>query len=159
MTITQAATQIMYRAGPRPRTTDMNPHTQLNQQPDLPLTRQLIARMAALDHIALGPSGRAPHGTVGFYIDQAQGSDDPDAFMLGREFAHVHPEPDSSLHLTLPEPVRSDAIAMGWAEPHPLAGLPTISRNIVLVYAPRDASELDQVAALARASHSYALGR
>ncbi len=56
-------------------------------------------------------------------------------------FAHIHLIPDGSIHLTLPPGVQEDAIDAGWAEPHPLAGLPTISNRILLVYAPRTLEE------------------
>lgn len=118
----------------------------------------LLARISELPGIRLGPSGRAPIGTVGFSLPPQEAGGEARAFMLGSEFAHLHPEPDGSLHMTLPEPLRSDAIAAGWAEPHPLAGLPSISDHIVLVYAPRDARELDTVAALVAASWAYARG-
>jgi hypothetical protein len=86
--------------------------------------------------------------------DHAKGP--PEAFMLATEFAHVHPAPDFSLHLTLPEPVRSEAIAAGWAEPHPLAGEPTVSKLIVMLFAPRDANELTVITRLVEASWAYA---
>jgi len=76
--------------------------------------------------------------------------------MLATEFAHVHPAPDFSLHLTLPEPRRTLAIAAGWAEPHPLAGYSGISELIVLLFAPRDTEELDIAKWLLEASWNYA---
>lgn len=79
-----------------------------------------------------------------------------DAFMLTTEFAHVHPAPDFSLHLTLPEPLRTEAIAAGWAEPHPLAGYPSISDLVVLLFAPRDVDELGVAKRLVKASWAYA---
>lgn len=147
------------RQGPRPETTTTNPHSQLTQQPETVLSDALLERLAELEAVRFGPSNRAPRNTVGLHVEDGPVSGDPDAFMLDREFAHVHPVPDSSLHMVLPEPLRRAALDAGWAEPHPLAGEPTISKDIVLVFAPRDEGELDVVDRLVRAAWGYATGR
>lgn len=108
--------------------------------------------------MTLGRSFRAPPGSVGFYLDAAACCDDRNAFLLGDEFAHVHLEDDCSLHVILPEPLRGTAIAAGWAEPHPLAGQPTVSPGTVMLYAPRDAEEVEVLAALVKASWANARG-
>ena len=41
--------------------------------------------------------------------------------MIGREFAHLHPASDGSLHMVLLLDVVEDVIENGWAEQHPLA--------------------------------------
>ncbi len=51
-----------------------------------------------------------------------------------------------------PEPIRREAIEQGWAEPHPLAGQPSVSPHIVMVYAPRDPQEVETVMVLVSAS-------
>ncbi|EPX63552.1 hypothetical protein D187_005959 [Cystobacter fuscus DSM 2262] len=66
--------------------------------------------------------------------------------------------PGSALSLPLPEPLRSKAIASGWAEKHPLTGYPSVSRDIVMVYAPRDPAEIEVVTTLVTASWRYARG-
>ena len=154
-----ALSDLPVRQGPRPRTTTVNPQTQLDQQPAMPLSADLIERIASLPGVNLGPSGRAPHGTIGFYLEAEVGSGPTEAFMLEREFAHVHPRPDHSLHMTLPASVRERAIRAGWATPHPMAGYPTVSPNLVMVYAPRDASEAEVVTRLLTAAWGFASGR
>src|SRR5437763_1914113 len=121
------------RRGARPSTTDTAPHSQLDQVPHPPLSAALIDRVSTFTGVRLGPSRRAPPGAVGLHLSpkDAQGSER--AFLIDHEFAHVHPGADGSLHLILPEPLRSDAIAAGWAEPHPLAGQPTVSSDTVMV--------------------------
>ncbi|WNG15853.1 luciferase family protein [Cystobacter fuscus] len=94
----------------------------------------------------------------GFYLKEQDAHGPQEAFLLGLEFAHLHPSPDGSLHLPLPEPLRSKAIASGWAEKHPLAGYPSVSRDIVMVYAPRDPAEIEVVTTLVTASWRYARG-
>lgn len=63
-----------------------------------------------------------------------------------------HLSDDGSLHAILPEPLRGLAMEKGWAEPHPLAGQPTVSPDTVMIYAPRDEAEADIVARLIRCS-------
>ncbi len=80
----------------------------------------------------------------------------PEAFLIDREFAHVHPAPDHSLHAMLPIETVSEAVAAGWAEPHPVALSGLIPSNAVMLYAPRDEAELDVIERLVRASHAFA---
>jgi hypothetical protein len=81
-----------------------------------------------------------------------------DAFMVGREFAHLHPPQDGSLHLVLPPTEVDDVIANGWAERHPLAGRFGLPENVVMVCGPRDEDELHVVQELVSASHTFAGG-
>jgi hypothetical protein len=106
--------------------------------------------------VRLGPSRRAPAGTVGFHLPGVDPRGREDHFMLDQEFAHVHPEPDGSLHVLLPEPTRSEAVAAGWAEAHPMTGMPTVPGGIVLLYAPRNVAELEIVMSLVEASWNNA---
>jgi phospholipase/carboxylesterase len=76
--------------------------------------------------------------------------------MLEREFAHLHPRRDGSLHMSLPPAIVETVVDNGWAEYHPLAGKHGLPTNIVMVYGPRDEAELDIVSALVRASNAYA---
>jgi hypothetical protein len=79
--------------------------------------------------------------------------------MIGREFAHIHPRPDGSLHAALPPELAEEAIEKGWAEQHPVARLGYISPNVVMIYAPRNAEEIEDVAGLVAESYRYAGGR
>ena len=139
------------RVGPRPRTTAVAPHSQLDQQPDTPLSPALIETLSKLPDVTAGKSLRAPPGTLGLQLTASHARDCEEAFLIDREFAHVHAD-DHAMHMILPEPLRSEAIAAGWAEQHPWAGRPTTSPDTVMVYAPRNEVELATVIALARAS-------
>jgi Family of unknown function (DUF5519) len=70
---------------------------------------------------------------------------------MGREFAHLHPQQDGSLHMTLPAQIATEAYQNGWGEPHPRSGTP-------LIFAPRDQDELEVVWRLLRLSYEYAAG-
>ncbi len=81
-----------------------------------------------------------------------------EAFMIGREFAHIHPMPDGSLHAALPPEVAQEVIRKGWAEQHPVARMGYIPQNVVMIYAPRDAQEIEIVARLVDEAYRYASG-
>jgi hypothetical protein len=145
------------RAGPRPRTTPSNPHTQLDQQPvDVALVDELARRLFALPGVLEQPSGISVPGARALTLAGGEPIGPPEAFMIGREFAHLHPAPDHSLHAMLPLEVAEQAIDLGWAEIHPVARRGLISPNAVMLYAPRDEAELAVVEDLVQASHAFA---
>lgn len=79
--------------------------------------------------------------------------------MIGREVAHVHPDPDHSLHAMVPETLAEHLIANGWGEPHPVARMGLLPPTAIMVYAPRDDQEVAVVARIVAASHAFALGQ
>lgn len=143
------------RGGPIPNFSSSNPQMQLDQQPDRPLTAELIAHVRSWPGVEVDYSMRAPRGTIGFFLDAPSGRP-PSSFLLGLEFAHVHPGPDHSLHMVLPEPIRTEAIERGWVVPHHLAGTPGVSPYTVLAFAPRDETELSIVLDLVRSAWRFA---
>ena len=82
-----------------------------------------------------------------------------DAFMIEREFAHLHPARDGSLHMALPRRRAETAIAAGWAELHPMARLGYLPPTVVMVFGPRDVAELEIVYGLVLDSYRNAGGR
>src|SRR3954453_3144138 len=145
------------RPGPRPSTTPTNPHTQLDQQPaDLRWVEQLARRVFELPGVVEEPSGISVPGARALVLAPGEGAGPPEAFLVGREFAHLHPDPDHSLHAMLPAEVVDEAVDAGWAEPHPAGLRGLMPRNAVMLYAPREEQELDVVERLVRASHSFA---
>jgi Family of unknown function (DUF5519) len=145
------------RAGARPRTTPTNPHTQLDQQPaDAWLIEELARRALALPGVVEEPSRISVPGARALVLAPGEPAGPPEAFLIEREFAHIHPDPDHSLHAMLPPETADEAVAAGWAEPHPVALRGLIPRTAVMLYAPRDEAELDVVERLLRASHAFA---
>jgi luciferase-like monooxygenase len=144
------------RAGSRPRTTPTNPHTQLDQNAPKDLQEKVFALAQALAGVTVGPSLVSVPGARAFHLPGNKQTA-PGAFMVGREFAHLHPPSDGSLHMTLPPDIVAQVIQNGWAELHPLAGQFGLPGNIVMVYGPRDEEELAVVADLLRASHEHAM--
>lgn len=147
------------RAGDRPRTLRRLPHSQLDQQPqDQAIRDELAARAFALPGVAEEPSGISVPGARALVLRPGEATGPASAFVLGREFAHLHPSPDESLHLTLPEELAREAVQAGWAEPHPLAETGELPDTIVMVYAPRNHDELEIVWGLLEASFHFATG-
>jgi hypothetical protein len=145
------------RAGDRPRTTPTNPHTQLDQQPtDTRWVDELAARVFALPGVNEAPSRISVPGARALVLAAGEPTGPPEAFLIEREFAHLHPAPDHSLHAMLPEETAREAIEAGWAESHPVALRGLIPPTAVMLYAPRDEAELDVIEGLVRASHAFA---
>ena len=147
------------RAGSRPRTTPTNPHTQLDQQPANPrLAEELARRVFALPGVVEEPSGISVPGARALVLAPEEPAGPPEAFLIGREFAHLHPAPDHSAHAMLPPEVVGEAIDAGWAELHPVALRGLIPETAVMLYAPRDDDELALVETLIGASRQFAGG-
>jgi hypothetical protein len=147
------------RRGERPRTTPTNPHTQLDQQPvDVALVEELAKRLFAFPGVVERPSGISVPGARALTLAPGEPAGPPEAFMIDREFAHLHPGPDHSLHAMLPAEVAQAAIDAGWAELHPVARMGLLPSNAVMLYAPRDEAELAVVEQLVGACYRFARG-
>jgi hypothetical protein len=151
------SSSLPIRVGDRPRTTPTNPHTQLDQQPiDLRWIEELARRVYELPGVVEEPSRISVPGARALVIGPDESIGPPEAFLIDREFAHLHPAPDHSLHAMLPPETVTEAVAAGWAEPHPVALRGLIPPTAVMLYAPRDEAELDVIERLVRASHAFA---
>lgn len=155
---TLAGATLPQRAGERPQVHFRIPQSQLSDTSPRDLQERLFERLSRLDGVASGPSMISVPGARGFVAPDAHGPDD--AFLVAevKEFAHLHPEHDGSLHVALPLDLAGDAIARGWAQSHMWAGV-RLAPGFVMVYGPRDEAELDVVAGIVEASHRYAHGR
>lgn len=156
MTTELSLASLPTREGPRPKTTPTNPHMQLDQNAPVELQERVADFMFSRACIAKAPSRVAPLGTRAMLLEEACEAGPQGAFMVGREFCHIHPPNDGSLHLNLPLDVGKAAIENGWAEPHPLAVRGYIPPNVVMVYGPRNDHELDVVTWLVEQSYQFA---
>ncbi len=147
------------RRGPRPTVTPTNPQQQIGQQPEDPgLQADLAGRVFALPHVSEAPSRISVPGARALVLDAEAAGGPPESFLIGTEFAHLHPAPDYSLHLNLPPERARQEIEAGWAEYHPFVLRGQIEPTRLLAYAPRDRDELEKVYELVVASHAYASG-
>ena len=143
------------RSGSRPRTTSTNPHSQLEQNPRREVVDELARKIFVLPNVEERPSAISVPGARALWLREDVPAGPQEAFLIEREFAHIHPMPDGSLHAALPPEIAQEAVEKGWAEQHPAARMP---QNVVMVYAPRDAEELEVVAALVEEAYRYAGG-
>jgi hypothetical protein len=118
--------------------------------------KELARRVFSLPGVMEQPSRISVPGARALVLAPEEATGPPEAFLIDREFAHLHPAPDHSLHAMLPAETVTAAVAAGWAESHPVALTGLIPPTAVMLYAPRDEAELDVIEALVRASHAFA---
>ena len=147
------------RTGNRPSTTNTNPHTQLDQQPeDLSFVYELTDWAFELNHIQRKPSAISVPGAIAMCMEEDHTCDSCNAFMIGTEFAHFHPHPDYSMHLGLTKDDAEKVIEKGWGEWHPLIKRGILPPNIIMMYSPRNADELNVAKLILNRSYEYAKG-
>lgn len=148
------------RQGPPPEVSVTTPQQQESQNAPVELQEALFSRVVTLAGVATQPSAVSVPGARAFVLGPGAAHGPAEAFMVADvgEFAHLHPGYDGSLHLVLPIPLAHDALVKGWAAAHPLAGIRQTA-GLVMIFGPRTAAELDIVAGIVRASHSFAARR
>jgi phospholipase/carboxylesterase len=140
------------RDGPAPEVIGPRPHAQRSQNAPYALQEELVRRVLELPGVSEAASGVSVPGARAFVLDEASAGGPEEAFQIGREFAHIHPPEDGSLHMTLPDEVAEAAFTASWGEPHPVSGTP-------LIFGPRDEAELEVVFSLLRTSYEFASGK
>ena len=140
------------RAGARPAIIGPRPHAQRSQNAPPRLQQELARWALTLPGVSEAESLVSVPGARAFVLAESEAAGPAEAFQAGREFAHLHPPEDGSLHMTLPDEIAQAAYASGWGEPHPISGTP-------LIFGPRDEAELEVVWRLLRASYDYATGK
>ena len=151
--------ELPMRVGPRPTTTDCAPHEQVSQN-STPEIHAAFKRSAfELPFVERRASAISVPGAEALVLPHAHACGPREAFMIGREFAHVHPAHDGSSHLMLPLAAVEELIAKGWGEPHPMARLGYIPATAVMAFAPRDENEVDVMLRLLTTSWDFARGK
>lgn len=103
------------------------------------------------------PSKTSVPGAQALLLDDGVEAGPSESFLTDREFCHIHPPDDGSLHMALPTPVAEEAKNAGWAEPHPLAERGLIPETAIMVYAPCD-DEITTVLTRVDAAYPFAGG-
>ena len=145
------------RAGDRPRTTPVNPHTQLDQNAPADLQDRLRDHALSLPGVRRGRSNVSVPGAIAFFLDAPPHPPAlPDLF--GGEWGHIHPREDGSLHLNLPTPQAERLIELGWAEFHHVVTRGLVPPIVVMLYGPRDEDELAVASRIVEAAYVAAGG-
>jgi Family of unknown function (DUF5519) len=149
---------LPYRAGEKPKTTSSNPHQQLSQNPKPEVYELLLSKAFDFPHVERRPSAISVPGARALWLSEEIPGARPEAFLLGGEFAHLHPPYDGSMHMMLPSKAVEQLLEKGWGEPHPMARRGLIPATAVMVYAPRDLAEVETVLQIIAASYRFACG-
>jgi hypothetical protein len=129
------------RKGPRPQTSRGPLHIQCNGYGDSRYVNQLVSQVFTWPHVEPSPSLVSPPDTIGIHLAEIAATDEPSAFLTGREFGRVLLG-TPTMYLALPLVCAHWAIVRGWAEPHYLASFGLMPAGAVIVYTPRDEQEL-----------------
>lgn len=146
-------TGLPERPGPQPETRGPVPHGQLDQIAPTSFQEELWGRMRSITGVYVAPTHVPYPEARAIHLAPEFGTGPDDAFIkFSREFAHIHPPQDGSVHLTLPAEGKKLATGAGWGVPHPI-------QNTQLVFGPRDRDELEVIWRIVLASYEYARGR
>jgi phospholipase/carboxylesterase len=148
---------LPHRAGPPPQVAWDIPQQQLSQNAPAALQEALFERVTALPRVHGAPSLISVPGARAFTLPGADGPDDAFLVPQGREFAHLHPAYDGSLHLALPPEAAADLVAHGWGVPHPWAGT-RLAAGFVMLFGPRTEDELETVLGVVTTAHRHSSG-
>ena len=152
-----ALAALGYRVGGRPIVARQYPCVQLTD------TEDSAAQMAILTSVRRWPGVRelAPRQSIpgcrALVLDETHARGQGEAFILGREFAHVRG--DGSVHTALAPEWAEDVLRKGWGQIHPLALYGLIQPQSLIFYAPRDEREHEATVTILAAAYSYACGR
>jgi hypothetical protein len=146
------------RTGAKPTTTSTNPHQQQSQNPTPEIYELLLRNAFDLPHVERRASAISVPGAQALWLAEEVASARAEAFLIGREFAHVHPPYDGSMHMMLPPEAVDEVLAKGWGEPHPMVRRGLIPPTAVMVYAPRDAAEVEVILRVIGVSYRFACG-
>lgn len=149
---------LVPRAGQKPDTTSTLPHSQLTQHGPDHIIAKLHNWCFSLPSIANEPSRISVPGSRAMVVHTSVDCNHA-AFMVGREFAHIHPHPDSgSMHVMLPREDAIQVVEKGWGEDHYLVTQGQWPTGLVMVFSPRDDKELEVVKLIVKKSYDYAIG-
>jgi hypothetical protein len=146
------------RTGEPPLVTEGIPHIQLDQTATDQMFAKLSAWAFALDGVAEQPSRASLPGAKALTV-APELPVHLDRMIVGREFAHIHPQTSGSgsLHLRLATDQASQVVESGWGEWHPFA-LEGTMPGMVMVYAPRSDGDLEVIKDIIQASLAHVTG-
>ncbi|KAG9232048.1 hypothetical protein BJ875DRAFT_486427 [Amylocarpus encephaloides] len=155
----RASSWLPLRNGPRPTIAGIAPQRQLNQPGCGDMYRALRTSLTNLavrhpDTFRIGQSCFEKKGLALF-------ARDPINSTCRGEIVHVH-HSDRSMHMNLHPDDAKIVLEKGWGERHPLARggwmRQYVPREFIMVYAPRDRSELDVICRIIEAAGFWVCG-
>lgn len=146
--MTPPLTTLPHRAGSIPEIIGPAPHGQRSQIAPVMVQEELWFRMRSLPYTYMAPTLVSVSHARALHLAEGIGSAPPERFQRGREFAHLHPHNDGSLHLSVSGPVMEQVVGARWGVPHPV-------QDALLVFGPRDRHELEVVWFLVQSSYEW----
>jgi len=134
--------RIPSRKGTRPSTIRGPLHIECSGSGDTKYVRGLITEVLTWLHVESTPPVVTSPDLISIHLKQAQAATPSPAATAVKEFARVYLEAPA-IYLTLPLVTAHWAILHGWAEPHYLASHGLMPAGTMLLYTPRDESELE----------------
>jgi hypothetical protein len=147
------------RPGPPPTIVGVEPQEQIDQIGPEEIWDELVRRAGALPGVSERDSAISVKDARAFWLDEELVKGPPDSLIIEREFAHIHPRPDSSWHLQMPYELAMLAVSAGWGEIHPVVWLGVAPANSMMLYSPRNDQELEVIWSLVEDSYRYATGQ
>jgi len=156
----RATSWLPVRNGPRPRIAGIAPQRQLDQ-PGCAIMYQTLR--TSLENLAVRHPDMYRIGTSCFEKKGlALFARDPINATCRGEICHVHAS-DKSMHMNLHPDDAKIVLEKGWGERHPLARggwmAAYVPREFIMVYAPRNKSELDVVCQIIEAAGFWVTGQ
>jgi hypothetical protein len=144
------------RPGKRPLTIQGPLHVQCDGHGDDEMLRQLVTRVRAWPGVEAGPLPIGSANLVSLKLRKDYAPDDPTVFIGRREFGRIlFGAP--TIYLSLPVSAAHWTIIRGWAEPHFSASFGLVPPGVMVLYTPRDESEMAVCLSLFRISYDFAL--
>ena len=151
--------QLPPRSGPPPQTSDCTPHQQLDQNPSLEIHARFKACAFDFPFVERRPSAISVPGAEAHWLVDEHAHGCRESFLIGNEFAHVHPAYDGSMHMMLPRECVAELLDKGWGEAHPLVSTGHIPDTAVMVFGPRNDGEITTALKILAASYDFATGK
>ena len=147
--------KLSKRPGNAPKVSDRVPHQQLDQNSPASILQELKTFLFALEHVEEKNSGASLPSARGAYITPNKNVKSG----VNREFTHIHIEPGpGSQHLTLTEKDFQLVNENGWGIKHPWSDrLTQDGLVLMMIYAPRNQTDLEQIKKIIRAAYQLAL--
>lgn len=146
------------RRGKPPHVDAHYPCPQTEESSPSAIYEALVKRARTLVGVTIRPTELSVPGGLALALDSSLAKGQPEAFIIGREFAVVRE--DGSIHLMLPPAWGQEVINKGWATIHPLARYMAgaIPPQTLILYAPRDETELQTILKVLDAAYWFARG-
>jgi hypothetical protein len=141
----------------RPETSTDGPHRQVTQKSPPAIWGGLVTRTVALPGVVEGHSSVSLASSRAVLLESLPELRAPETSLAPQgnpvEPAHLHGAYDTSIHLCLPLERAADLCDRGWGEPHQYADF----GSEVMIYGPRDESELEFVIGVIAESVRWAI--